>query len=135
MENLSFAITVVPEGFPQDFSSCGRLSVSQTAFARWTRVESTACLLAVWLIGSLPSTFALQVLYKPLYFPVLSLQPLKIETACFSETSASTCKYTQRQNPRPLQQQHDNNRHDSLISHLRRCYINFFFHFCFRIHH
>jgi hypothetical protein len=32
-----------------------------------------------------------------------SLQSMKMETGCFSKTSASTCKYTQRQNPRPLQ--------------------------------
>jgi hypothetical protein len=37
---------------------------------------------------------------KELYFPALSLQPLEIETTCLSETSASTCKYTWRQNPR-----------------------------------
>jgi hypothetical protein len=59
------------------------------------------------VIGSPPSALALKVLQKPLYFPALSLQPLKMETACLSETSASTCKYTRRQNPRPLQ--HDNN--------------------------
>jgi hypothetical protein len=40
-----------------------------------------------------------------------------METACFSETSASTCKYTQRQNQRPPQQQ-DDNRHESPKSHL-----------------
>jgi hypothetical protein len=56
------------------------------------------------LIGSLPSALALQILYKPLYYPALSLQLLKMETACFSETSASTCKYTWRQNLRRLQQ-------------------------------
>jgi hypothetical protein len=28
---------------------------------------------------------------KTLYFPALSLQPLKMETARFYETSASTC--------------------------------------------
>jgi hypothetical protein len=37
----------------------------------------------------------------------LSLQPPKMEAACFSKTSASTCNYTRCQNLRPLQQHYN----------------------------
>jgi hypothetical protein len=50
-------------------------------------------------------------------FSALALQPLKIETVCFSEKSASNCKYKWHQNPIPLQR-HVNNHRDSLKSHL-----------------
>jgi hypothetical protein len=53
-----------------------------------------------------------------LLLPCLVTSALKMETACFSETSAPTCKYTWHQNPRPLQ--HDNNCCENLKSH--RCY-------------
>jgi hypothetical protein len=89
-----------------------------------TLVEVDRRFRATTLIMEAVSTSETSVsLYQPtpLYIPkdshFFTRQPLKMETACFSETSASTCKYTWRQNPRPLQQHDDDNHHERLKSH------------------